>query len=137
MPLLLEIVTPDKKVYSAEVDLVLMPTTEGEVGILPSHMPLLTQLAPGKLTISQNNKREHLAVDKGFVQVIGNKVSVLTEGAINIEEIDLSAVEDAQKRAEKALADAAAEDKDPAEIEQLERIVRFSLAQKLAKNKRR
>ena len=137
MSLLLEIVTPEKVVYSDKVESVVLPTTEGEVGVLSGHIPLLTSLAPGELQVITEGKTEYLAVDRGFAQVLGDKVSVLTEGAIDIEEIDLSAVEDAQLRAEKALAEAAEQKMDPAEIERLETIVRFSLEQKLAKDRRR
>ena len=136
MSLLLEIVTPESKVYSDEADSVVLPTVEGEMGILPGHIPILTMINPGELMVSSAGKTEHLAVDKGFAQVIGDKVSVLTEGAINIEEIDLDTVEEAQARAEKALAEAETSTIDPVELEKLETIVRFSLAQKLAKQKR-
>ena len=137
MSLLIEIVTPEKVVFSDKADSVVLPTTEGDVGVLSGHIPLLTALTPGELQVITEGKTEYLTVDKGFAQVLGDKVSVLTEGAIDVEEIDFSAVEEAQLRAEKALAEAAEQKMDPAEIEQLETIVRFSLAQKLAKEKRR
>jgi F-type H+-transporting ATPase subunit epsilon len=137
MSLLLEIVTPEKVVFSDKADSVVLPTTEGDVGVLSGHIPLLTTLTPGELQVITEGRTEYLTVDKGFAQILGDKVSVLTEGAIDVEEIDLSAVEDAQLRAEKALAEAAKQKMDPAEIEQLETIVRFSLAQKMAKEKRR
>ena len=137
MSLLLEIVTPEKVVFSDKADSVVLPTTEGDVGVLSGHIPLLTTLAPGELQVITEGRTESLTVDKGFAQVLGDKVSVLTEGAIDVESIDLSAVEDAQLRAEKALAEAAKQKMDPAEIEQLETIVRFSLAQKMAKERRR
>ncbi len=136
MSLLIEIVTPEKVVFSDKADSVVLPTTEGELGVLAGHIPLLTALAPGELQVLTEGKTEYLTVDKGFAQVLGDKVSVLTEGAIDVEAIDLSAVEDAQLRAEKALAEAADQKLDPAEVEQLETIVRFSLAQKLAKERR-
>ena len=134
--MLLEIVTPEEKVYSEQVESVVLPTVEGEVGILPGHIPLLTMLDPGELQIAADGKIESLAVDKGFARVYGDKVSVLTEAAINVEEIDLSEVEKAQQRAEKALEEAEKEGMDPAEIERLESLVRFSLQQKLLKRKR-
>ncbi len=137
MSLFLEIVTPEKKVYEEEIDSVVLPTVEGEIGILPGHIPLLTLLTPGNLVVGCKGQTEHLAVDKGLAQILGDKVAVLTEGAIHVEEIDLSLVAQAQARAEQALAQAEESDLDPAEIEQLETVVRFSLAQKLAKEKRR
>ena len=136
MSLLLEIVTPESKVYSDEADSVVLPTVEGEMGILPGHIPILTMINPGELIVSSAGKTKHLAVDKGFAQVLGDKVSVLTEGAINIEEIDLDTVAEAQARAEEALKEAETSTIDPVELEKLETIVRFSLAQKLAKQKR-
>ena len=136
MSLLLEIVTPESKVYSDQADSVVVPTVEGKLGILPGHIPILAMLNPGELVVSSAGKTEYLAIDRGFAQVLGDKVSVLTDGAINIEEIDLAAVEEAQLRAEKALAEAQTSTIDPVELEKLETIVRFSVAQKLAKQKR-
>ncbi len=136
MSLLLEIVTPEKKAYSGAADSVVLPTVEGEMGVLPGHIPILTMLNPGELVVSTNGKIEFLAVDKGFAQIYGDKVSVLTESAINIDEINLTTVEEAQARAEAALKEAEKSGIDPAEIEKLETIVRFSLAQKLAKQRR-
>ncbi len=136
MPLQLEIVTPEEKVYDESVDSVTLPTVQGEIGILPGHIPLLTSLQPGEIQLTSRGTTENLAIDKGFAQVFGDKVSVLTEGAINFEQIDLSAIADARTRAEQALAEAAEKGMDPAEVEQLEAIVRFSIIQRLAKQKR-
>ena len=136
MSLILEIVTPENKVYSDRADSIVVPTVEGELGILPGHIPILAALKPGELVVSSGRGTEHLAIDKGFAQVLGDKVSILTDGAISIEEIDLAAVEKARLRAEKALAEAETSTIDPTELEKLETIVRFSVAQKLAKQKR-
>ena len=92
MPLILEIVTPEEIVYSETVDSVVLPGVEGEAGILPGHIPLLTMLKPGELIVTKGGEKIVLAVDKGFAQVLGDKVSVLAEGAIDIKEIDLTAV---------------------------------------------
>jgi F-type H+-transporting ATPase subunit epsilon len=136
--LLLEIVTPEDTVYSSQVNQVVLPSTEGEMGILPGHIPVLTTLKAGELAVTnEDGKGEMLAIGRGFAQVLGDKVSVVTEGAINIDEIDLSAVKEAQERAEKALADAVKQGMDPAEVEQLETVVRFSVAQRMAKERRR
>ena len=81
---------------------------------------------------------DRLAVDKGFARILGDKVSIITEAAIDEKKIDLSAVKAAQERAEKALAEARArtdKDIDPAELEKLEQIIRFAVVQKLVKNK--
>ena len=136
MPLQLEIVTPEEKVYDESVDSVTLPTVQGEIGILPGHIPLLTSLQPGEIQLISGGKTENLTIDKGFAQILGDKVSVLTEGAINVEQIDLSAIKDARLRAEQALADAEKFGMDPAEVERLEAIVRFSIAQRLSKQRR-
>lgn len=137
MPLILEIVTPDSKVYSAEVEYVLMPGIEGELGILPGHLPILTNIHPGEIELIRSGHKERLAVDKGFVRVYADTVSVLTEAAINVEEIDVGVVEEAQARAEKALEEAKQrKDIDPSQIEHLEAIARFSIVQKIAKQRK-
>lgn len=137
MPLLLEIVTPERIAYSGPVDSVVLPSESGEVGILSGHIPLLTMVEPGELQVTANGATEFLAIDKGFVQVLGDKVSVLTEQAINVSEIDLNALEDARKRAEKALEEAKKQGADSALIEESEKILRFAMAQNLVKGKRR
>ena len=136
MSLLLEIVTPEKKAYTGTVDALTLPSVEGEIGILPGHIPMIVALKPGEIAVESQGVREMLAVDQGFAQIWGEKVSVLTEGAIDIQEIDLEAVEAAQKNAEEALAQAKEKDQDPADIEQLEQIIRFSIAQKLLKKQK-
>lgn len=136
MALTLEIVTPEKKVYSKEVNDVVLPTQNGEVDILPGHQPLLTMLVPGEIQAGSAGGREFLAIDKGFARIQGNIVSVLTEAAINVEQIDLKAAEAAQQRAEEALRKAKEENLDPAEVEKLESIARFAIVQQLAKKRR-
>lgn len=136
--LTIEIVTPEKKVYTAEAKSVIVPTTTGEIDILPGHQPLVTQVEPGEIAVeSANGSVEHLAIDKGYAEVIGDRISVLTEAAIDVQAIDLSAVEAARERAEQALAEAEKENLDPAEIEQLENLVRFAIVQRLSKQKRK
>lgn len=136
MSLKLEIITPEKVAFSETVEGVVLPTESGEVGVLPGHIPLLTVVTPGKIQVSHEGNLDDIAVDKGFARVLGDTVSVLTEAAIDIEEIDIEEVEAAQKRAEVALQKARTEKEvDPAEIEKLESIIRFSIAQKLTKQK--
>jgi len=135
MPLKLEIVTPEKIVYSETVEEVTLPTTTGQIDILPGHQPLLTMLAGGDVW-ARGQKDEQLAIDKGFARVQEDTVSILTEAAIELDQIDLDFVEEAQKRAEDALEKARQENVDPAQIEQLESVVRFAIVQKLAKNRR-
>ncbi|WP_309384868.1 ATP synthase F1 subunit epsilon [Cerasicoccus frondis] len=134
MALKLEIVTPEKIVYSQTVEEVVLPTKQGEIDILPGHQPLLTIVEGGEVT-AKGSKTEHLAIDQGFARVQNDTISILTEAAIDIEKIDVGLVEEAQKRAEAALQKAIDENVDPAQIEELERVVRFAVIQKLAKKK--
>src|SRR3984885_9254537 len=99
MPLTLQIVTPDAQVYSDTVDTVVIPTIDGEIGILPGHIPLLTQVQHGELRVTKNGRTEALAVGDGFAEISGDKISVLAESAITEEKIDVAAVEKAIARA--------------------------------------
>jgi F-type H+-transporting ATPase subunit epsilon len=134
MPLTLEIVTPDARVYSETVDTVVVPTVEGEVGILPGHIPLVAQLGAGELRATKGGRTELLVVGGGFLQVSGDKVSILADSAIEEQKIDENAVAAAMKRAEDALK--SKEALNPAEIERLEGVVRFSVAQLGLRRKR-
>ena len=137
MHLSFEIVTPTGIVYQAEnVNSVTLPTTAGELGILPGHIPLTAEVEPGEIDVETSAGTTKLAVDKGYARVLADRVSVLAEAAIDVKAIDLSAVEDAQRRAEAAL-EAARHQKeiDPAELERLEAVARFAIAQKLVKTK--
>jgi F-type H+-transporting ATPase subunit epsilon len=135
--LTLEIITPDQKVLSTEADQVVLPTEMGEIGILTGHVPLVTKLVAGELKVINDGATEFIAVDYGFAKILGNTVSVLTEAAIDVKEIDLSEVETAQARAQEALRVAEAEGADPAEVDRLESSVQFLIAQRLAKGRRR
>ncbi|MBT5903346.1 MAG: ATP synthase F1 subunit epsilon [Opitutaceae bacterium] len=137
MSLTLEIVTPEARVYSDTVDNVVIPTVEGEIGVLPGHLPLLSQVTDGELRVAKGSANETLVIGDGFVQVQGDKVSVLAEHAIEENSIDEDAVEKAMQRAQAELQDAKGSKIDAAEIERLESVVRFSVAQLLIKKKRR
>jgi F-type H+-transporting ATPase subunit epsilon len=137
MSLTLEIVTPEARVYSDTVDNVVIPTLEGEIGVLPRHLPLLSQVTDGELRVAKGSNTETFVIGDGFVQVQGDKVSVLAEHAIEENSIDEDAVEKAMQRAQTELQDAKNSKIDPAEIERLESVVRFSVAQLLIKKKRR
>ncbi|HEX8295446.1 MAG TPA: ATP synthase F1 subunit epsilon [Chthoniobacteraceae bacterium] len=100
----LEIVTPEKVAYSADVDSVLLPAIEGEMGVLPMHIPLMTMIKPGELVVRKGAELTYLAVGEGFVTVNQTSVKVLTDMAISWEHIDESAAEAAVKRAEEAMA---------------------------------
>lgn len=135
MPLQLEIVTPVAKVYEDTIDSVVVPTSTGEIGILPGHIPVMTEVQAGEITVEKGGHSASLAVSKGFAQVIGDKVSILAEDAIDIAEIDTSEVEAAQKRAEASLRDTSKMSDE--EIEMLETTIQYAKAQLLIKQKRR
>ena len=100
----LEIVTPERKVFSDDVDMVVLPGVEGQLGVLPMHVPLMTQLLPGELRIMQGGQQKDLVVGTGFVEVSQTQVSVLTDMAMGEADIDERATEEAVKRAEAYLA---------------------------------
>ena len=100
----LEIVTPEAKIFSDYVEMVTLTGVEGEMGIYPQHMPVMTQLAAGEITARQNGQNIYLAVGEGFVQITGDRVAVLTDMAIKADEIDEARAADAQKTAETRLA---------------------------------
>jgi F-type H+-transporting ATPase subunit epsilon len=99
----LEIVTPEAKVFSQDVEMVVIPGVEGELGILPMHIPLMTMIKPGELVVSSQGQETYMAVGEGFVEVTAQSVTVLTDMAIEEHAIDESAVEAAVKRAQEAL----------------------------------
>jgi F-type H+-transporting ATPase subunit epsilon len=99
----LEIVTPEKRAYAEPVDSVVLPGSEGELGILPNHVPLLTLIKPGELRVVQSGEIHHLAVGEGVAEVTGRRVTVLVDIALKESEIDENKVEEALKRAEEAL----------------------------------
>ena len=101
----LEIVTPEQKTYSDDVDSVVIPGVEGELGVLPQHVPLMTQLLPGELRVIKGGEELRLAVGEGFVEISADKVAVLTDMAVKESDIDESAAEDAVRRAEEAMKD--------------------------------
>jgi len=135
MPLTLEITTPEDRVYREVVDTVVIPTVSGEIGVLPGHLPLLTPVTDGELRVTRHGETRGLVVGSGFVEIEGDRVKVLAEFAINEAQIDESAAENAIRRAEEALK--AREKMDPAEVEHLESLVRFSVAQLGVKRRRR
>ena len=103
MPLLLEIVTPDRLAYSDTVDAVTLPGAEGELGILPHHAPLVSTLGLGELRIRKGNQVETFAIAGGFLQVRPDKVVVMAEMADMAAQIDLERAAEARREAERAL----------------------------------
>ena len=100
----LEIVTPEAKIFSDDVNMVTLTGTEGEMGILPQHMPLMTQLVAGEIVAQKGREIIFLAVGDGFVQVTGDRVAILTDMAIRADDIDEARAEEARQRAEARLA---------------------------------
>jgi F-type H+-transporting ATPase subunit epsilon len=103
VPILLEIVTPERMVFSEEVDSVTLPGSEGELGVLPHHAPLVSTLGIGELKIRRGGEEELFAIAGGFLQVRPDKVVVMAETADMASEIDLEKAQQARADAEKAL----------------------------------
>ena len=99
----LEIVTPDAVVYSEDVDMVTLPAVDGQIGILPMHVPLMTQMVPGEMIVRKGGQDRSLAVGEGFVEITDDRVAILTDLAIAAENIDEAKAEEARQRAEARL----------------------------------
>lgn len=99
----LKIVTPEKLIFDEEVSQVNASTDMGTIGILPNHTALMAKLVPGELIIKKSGKNESFAVGSGFLQMIGNTLTVMTDLAAHAADIDEKAAEEAKKRAEQAL----------------------------------
>ncbi len=95
----LEIVTPTGKVYSDDVDMVILSGVEGRMGILPHHVRLMTQLMPGALIVRKNEHEDVLAVGEGLVEITGKSVAIVTNMAVAVQDIDEAAAEEARQRA--------------------------------------
>jgi len=105
-PLKLEIVTPEGVVYSdPAVHLVTLPAADGQIGIYAQHTPLLTRLVPGEIIVERNGGHEFLAVGGGLVEVTADSISIVTDSALRVEEIDEARAEDARQRALARLRD--------------------------------
>ena len=101
----LEIVTPEARTYSDDVEMVTLPGVEGEMGIYPQHVPLMTQVVPGEIAVRKNGQDFYLAVGDGFVEITGERVAILTDMAMPFDQIDEVKAEEARKRAEARLAE--------------------------------
>jgi F-type H+-transporting ATPase subunit epsilon len=130
----LEIVTPECRAYADDVDSVVVPGIEGELGILPMHEPLMTQILPGELRVQKGDELLHLAVGEGFLEVTQERVSVLTDMAIKESDIDENAVEAAIRRAEASLKE---EKMAGEELAAVQASLQKSLAQLRVKRRRR
>lgn len=99
----LEIVTPEARTYSEDVEMVTLPGIEGEMGIFPMHVPLMTQIVPGEISVRKDGQDYFLAVGEGFVEITGARVAILTDMAIKAADIDEAKAEEARRRAEARL----------------------------------
>jgi F-type H+-transporting ATPase subunit epsilon len=129
----LEIITPEAVTYSEDVDMVTLPGVEGEMGIYPHHMPVLTQIEAGEVIVRKGGEEIALAVGEGFVEITGERVAVLTDMAIRSDNIDVAAVEAARRRAEERLREKVTADEEAV----LRAAVANSLAQLKVKRRQR
>ena len=109
VPMRLEIITAERRVYSDDVDLVIAPGLEGQLGILPHHAPLMSSLQPGELIIRKDGEETYLAVSGGFLEVLDNQVTVLADAAERSDEIDEERAQAAMERASEGMAGRGAE----------------------------
>jgi F-type H+-transporting ATPase subunit epsilon len=128
----LEIVTPEKTAYSEDVEMVTLPGSEGELGVYPNHVPLLTTINPGELRVLKGGKESFLAIGEGFVEITGSAVSVLTDMALESSVIDESAAEAAVARAQAAMK----EDLGAEEVVAVQASLQKALAQLHVKRRR-
>ncbi len=129
----LEIVTPEAKTYSEDVDMVTLPGIAGEMGIYPNHVPLMTQVVPGEIIARKGGQDFHLAIGEGFAEITGERVAILTDMAIRAENIDEAKAEEARQRAEARLA----EKLDDEESAMVSAALAHSLAQLKVKRRQR
>src|SRR3982751_1442297 len=128
----LEIVTPEMKAYCEQVDMVTLPGSEGELGIYPQHVPVLTTLKPGELRVLKNGQETAIAVGEGFVEITGDSVSILTDMALGAEAIDIAAAEAAGERPKAAMK----EDHGAEEVGAIQASLQKALAQLHVKRRR-
>ena len=129
----LEIVTPEAVIYSEAVDMVTLPGSEGETGIYPNHVPLMTKVQAGELIAKKAGSEEILAVSEGFAEITGEHVSILTDNAANSTDIDEATAEEARAKAEKRLKEG---DISEEEAKILNQAILYSTAQIRAKRRR-
>ena len=129
----LEIVTPDATVYSEDVQMVTLPAVDGQIGVLPHHVPLLTQIIPGEMIVRLNDQEKFVAVGEGLVLVTRDRVSILTDMAVAAETIDEAKAEEARQRAAARLRDKISDE----EVASVNASLARSLAQLKVKRRRR
>jgi F-type H+-transporting ATPase subunit epsilon len=128
----LEIVTPDAVVYSEDVNMVTLPAMEGQIGVYPLHVPLLTQIVPGEIIVIKEGRESFLAVGEGVVEITANRVAIVTDMAIPADHIDEAKVEEARQRAAARLKDKLSDE----EVATINASLARSLAQLKVKRRR-
>ena len=129
----LEIVTPQATVFSEDVHMVTLPAIEGEMGVYPHHLRLITQLVPGEVIVATDGQERYLAVGEGLVEVTGDRVTIVTDMAIPSDRIDEAKAEEARERAAARLADKISDE----EVASVNASLARSLAQLQVKRRRR
>jgi F-type H+-transporting ATPase subunit epsilon len=129
----LEVVTPDQVVYSGEVDMVTLPAVEGQMGVLPHHVPLMTEIVPGEMIVRKDGRATFLAVGGGLVLVTGSSVSIVTDMAVGADSIDEAKAEEARQRAAARLRDKLSDE----EVASVNASLARSLAQLKVRRRRR
>jgi len=129
----LEIVTPDGTAYSEDVEMVTLPGVEGQMGVYPQHVPLLTQMVPGEIVVRKGGQDYFLAVGEGMIEVTADHVALLTDMAIAAEHIDEAKAEEARRRAEARLQEKLSDE----EVASVNSALAHSLAQLKVKRRHR
>ncbi len=133
----LDIVTAERVVFSEEVDIILAPGAEGQLGILPHHAPLMTILQPGELRVRKGGEEIPMAISGGFLEVRPDRVIVLADSAERAEEIDVARAEEAKRRAQERLAKPApGVDTNRADIALHRALARLKVVEKAARKRR-
>jgi F-type H+-transporting ATPase subunit epsilon len=133
LTLKLEIVTPDAIVYSEDVHMVTLPAIEGQIGVYPQHIPLMTQIVPGEIIVQKDGHESYLAVGEGVVEVTAHRVAIVTDMAIPADHIDEAKVEEARQRAAARLRDKISDE----EVATVNASLARSIAQLNVKRRRR
>jgi len=129
----LEIVTPDGTAYSEDVEMVTVPGVEGQLGIYPNHVPVMTQMVPGEIIVQKGGADHFLAVGEGLIEITGDQVSILTDMAVAADHIDEAKVEEARRRAEARLQEKLSDE----EVASINASIARSAAQLHVKRRRR
>ena len=131
----LEIVTPETTIYSQDVEMVTLPGSEGEAGIYPNHVPLMTRVQAGEIIVNRGGTEEVVAIGEGFAEITGDHIAILTDNAANSDDIDEAAAEEAKAKAEQRLEEGG--DISEEEAKALTQATLYSQAQIKAKRRKR